>query len=208
MLSDHVKNMHKENHKCNICDNSYDKRWKLEKHLNEHDAAKEFKCDQCDSEFFLKWRLERHVEGHSRTNRKGCHYFNNGKVCPYSDIGCKFRHEMTDKCMNNKFCRILHCQYRHDELDNKLSETQKSVEEFDMFEEGISSNSTAIKDNDALIKLRKDLKDAIEKTRALNNYNEQKELFISITLAENDSLKQNIEALEKRIKMKRKALSQ
>ena len=74
---DHVKAINKENHKCNICDNSFDNRWKIEKHLNEHDAAKEFKCDQCDSEFFLKWRLERHVEGHSRTNRKGCHYFNN-----------------------------------------------------------------------------------------------------------------------------------
>ena len=63
---------------------------------------------------------------------------------------------------------------------------------------GINSNSTSIKDNDALIKLRKDLKDAIEKARSLENDNEEKEIFISRTLAENDNLKKNKEALEKK----------
>ena len=73
---------------------------------------------------------------------------------------------------------------------------------------GINSNSTSIKDNDALIKLRKDLKDAIEKARSLENDNEEKEIFSSRTLAEIESLKQNKEALENRIKRKRKDLSQ
>ena len=81
----------------------------------------------------------------------------------------------------------MHCQYRHDELDDELSETQKL---------------------DALIKLRKDLKDAIEKARTLKNDNEEKGTLISRTLAENDSLKQNKEALERRITMTRKALGQ
>ena len=80
-----------------------------------------------------------------------------------------------------------------------MSETQKVMEEF---EEGINSNSTTIKDNDNLNKMRKDMKVAIEKARALENDNEEKELFISRVLAENDGLKQNIETLEKRIKQK------
>ena len=50
-----------------------------------------------------------------------------------------------------------------------------------------------------LIKLRKDLKDAIEKARSLENDNEEKEIFSSRTLAEIESLKQNKEALENRI---------
>ena len=72
-----------------------------------------------------------------------------------------------------------------------------------MFDEGINFNSTKFKDKDKLVKLRKDLNDAIEKLRALENDNEEKEMFISRTLAENDSLKQNIEALETRKKVKR-----
>jgi hypothetical protein len=61
----------------------------------------------------LKWRLSKHLQTHSSTTTKKCHYFNNGKACPYEDIGCMFAHEHSDVCKFGQGCRNKLCSYKH-----------------------------------------------------------------------------------------------
>ena len=88
-----IKNCHNKTFKCIICDKSFNRRCKLEEHMNEHNTRKDFKCDLCESEFYLYWRFKKHLDGHLDTKRKFCHYFNNQKACLYEEFGCKFKHE-------------------------------------------------------------------------------------------------------------------
>ena len=41
-----------------------------------------------------------------------CHYFNNDKECPFEEIGCKFKHNISPPC-KSEGCNNLLCQYRH-----------------------------------------------------------------------------------------------
>ena len=52
-----------------------------------------YNCTLCDKTFHRKWRLAKHELAHNSLNVKFCHYFNNGKDCPYEEIGCMFKHE-------------------------------------------------------------------------------------------------------------------
>ena len=104
-LKIHIKEMHVKSFKCKSCDKTFDARWKLESHLQiQHETRKMFKCDHCKKEFLLKWRLNQHVRGHKEMNKKFCHYFNNDQICPFDDIGCKFRHDVSDTCNFGKSC--------------------------------------------------------------------------------------------------------
>ena len=148
-LHRHIKQMHHRSYKCRECDNQFDVRWKLENHMKNHDITKEFKCDQCTSEFFLKCRLEQHIRGHSEAFRKSCHYFNNGKNCPFEDIGCKFSHTRTRICKADKNCKITLCQYRHTEqAHTSLKVHGDNSENEEVFEKGIMINSTVIQENE------------------------------------------------------------
>ena len=60
---------------------------------------------------------------------KFCHYFNNGKVCPYDDIGCKFKHKDSDKCKYDKYCNFKLCQYKHTTKTDNLDDTNEQFEE-------------------------------------------------------------------------------
>lgn len=115
LLKQHIGMTHPQSVKCSNCDRTFETRRDLEEHLKEHDIQKEFKCDQCASEFFLEWRLKRHLRGHTDINRKFCHYFNNGKVCPFEESGCKFKHEHSERCFYGLTCVNMLCQYQHDE---------------------------------------------------------------------------------------------
>ena len=112
---------------------------KLEEHLREHDNAEKFKCRLCESEFYSEWRLKKHIEGHQQVNRKCCHYYNNGKKCPFAEIGCKFKHEISYECFHGKGCGFSLCQYRHktqantgeeqkDTIDNKIGTEKENAE--------------------------------------------------------------------------------
>ena len=61
-------------------------------------------------------------------NVKFCHYFNNGKKCPYEDIGCMFNHKVSDTCRYNQFYRNRLCQFRHDNEQNKHSEDENDLD--------------------------------------------------------------------------------
>ena len=82
----------------------------LETHLKTHTEVQTFPWDICGKRFVLKWRLKKHISGHYR--KRYCHFFNNGKACPYEDIGCKFQHQVSPICKVQS-CNITLCQYRH-----------------------------------------------------------------------------------------------
>ena len=44
--------------------------------------------------------------------RDSATFFNNGKVCPFVDIGCKFQHQVSTLCKFQR-CKNNVCQYGH-----------------------------------------------------------------------------------------------
>ena len=58
----------------------------------------ESQFDVCSNEFVLEWRLSKHQIKHRNDTQKKRHYYNNGKNCPYDEIGCMFAHEQSDMC--------------------------------------------------------------------------------------------------------------
>ena len=47
---------------------------------------------------------------------KICHYFNDGKSCPYEDLGCKFKHKVSKECPFQDKCYRKLCQYKHTDM--------------------------------------------------------------------------------------------
>ena len=130
MLRVHITESHPKLFKCQHCEKTFDVRFKLENHLEEHEIQKLFKCQRCESNFFLKWRLEKHVRMHDDANVKCCHFYNNGKVCPYKKIGCQFKHEKAGTCPFIQDCRNKMCQYEHEnveQLDNVFKTQAQEV---------------------------------------------------------------------------------
>ena len=62
----------------------------------------------------IKWRLEKHMNMHrENANLKYCHYFNNIMTCPYSYLGCMFKHEESRACKFKDKCSKDLCQFQH-----------------------------------------------------------------------------------------------
>ena len=59
--------------------------------------------------------VKKHTESHS-VKTKYCHYFNNNLPCPYENIGCKFKHEVSPQCKFESLCNSNLCQFRHSAL--------------------------------------------------------------------------------------------
>ena len=137
---------------CEDCGQSFSRNCDFEKHLDNHQKEKLFECDVCGKRFFLEWRLKKHTGVHLEVTRF-CHYFNNDKPCPYSEIGCKFRHEKAGKC-TFKECKNSLCQYNHkqDEAqENQIKGDENNAEaesinnqnedrDVEIVEEGNNSN--------------------------------------------------------------------
>jgi len=86
-----------QNKKCTECEQSFSKNCELEKHMVEiHGNEKPFSCDMCGKKFFLNWRLKKHASVHEEHTKK-CKYYKHGKICPYSDIGCMYKHEENEE---------------------------------------------------------------------------------------------------------------
>ena len=111
-LTKHIKQSHAKDYKCKICEETFNKSWSFELHSKSHEEIVPFKCNTCDKDFYSKWRLNKHVLSHG-VKGKFCHYFNNGKICPFEEIGCKFKHEISKNCRYDKKCHINLCQFKH-----------------------------------------------------------------------------------------------
>ena len=89
-----------------------------------------YKCEVCEKEFYLEWRYKKHKTVHTEDG-KYCHYYNNGKTCPYEEIGCMYLHAEAQLCLF-KPCRNSMCQFRHDEeietIDEEIESTDEEIE--------------------------------------------------------------------------------
>ena len=112
-LQYHVRTLYPKTIECSVCEDTFDMNWKLEKHMKSHSIDKSFNCDECGMTFFLEWRLKKHKTGHQSKFNKRCHTFNNNKTCPFMEIGCKFLHEASPKCMFGEHCRNNLCSFQH-----------------------------------------------------------------------------------------------
>ena len=61
-------------------------------------------------------------------NIKNCHYYNNSKVCPYEQYGCKFKHNESKNCRYGDKCNLTLCQFKHSPDSKRKSDTRKSFE--------------------------------------------------------------------------------
>ena len=117
------------------CENTFPRFSDLEIHIKvAHEKYQQFHCDICKKRFVLKWRLQKHMKIHSNKNCQPFHYFNNGKMCPFEELGCKFLH------IGSKFCRF------GQECDNKMCPFRHSKES-----EPSEANDTNTKLNDVEI---------------------------------------------------------
>ena len=151
---------------CKVCGKTFDSKKNLDKHIGDCHPF-QIRCQTCacaayfsknsDLEVHLeecnehieiihvtnvtKWRLKKHVKSHADENIKFCHYFNNGKICPFEKLGCMFSHQDSEicyfgvRCMN-KLCQFKHTQNLKDDTEdaqfddlnqkyNELTETDK-----------------------------------------------------------------------------------
>ena len=83
-------------------------------HMKSHNTIKQYSCDQCEQSFYVDWRLDKHKRMHSNSKVTSCHYYNNGKVCPYEELGCKFWHQKSSFCTKKDRCQNHLCQYQHE----------------------------------------------------------------------------------------------
>ena len=114
-LSNHIKGDHPKYYQCKECDHRFKQSSELELHLiTEHSVKKKYSCDVCKSEFVFKWRLQKHIKNHNAAVIKTCHFFNNKKTCPFSKIGCTILHQRADKCKFSENSSMSKCQFRHE----------------------------------------------------------------------------------------------
>ena len=106
-----------EEFKCSECERCFKSEKKLEVHEKTH---QKFECDECDKTFKYEGLLERHVDAvHMDPDYIiYCHYYNNGKECPFGDY-CLYEHDESEKCKYGQACERMKCMYRHDDEDNE-----------------------------------------------------------------------------------------
>ena len=129
-LKDHLSVKHTNVIKCRFCSEIFAETWMLEQHINIH-VEKQFKCEECGQHFHLKWRLMKHTEGHKNTKTKFCNYFNNADKCPFQELGCMFKHEVSPQCKFKSFCNKQRCQFRHKSLLEEVISSSNPLEETD-----------------------------------------------------------------------------
>ena len=78
--------------KCDICEKAFNRNCDFEKHMDEHEADKNFKCDVCDKTFYPQCRIKKHQGNHTEEGVKQCKFYLSKDICPYENIGCKFLH--------------------------------------------------------------------------------------------------------------------
>ena len=118
--------------KCKVCKESFSKNCELENHLvTIHASEKIHACQTCGKTFVLKWRLEKHLGIHQE-NVKTCQYFNEGKECPFEDIGCKFSHNETNVATvvtRNKTTKVISTDSTTVGVNDIFDSTKNNVEE-------------------------------------------------------------------------------
>ena len=91
------------------------------------------------------------------TDRVGhhCHYFNNDKMCPFEELGCKFFHTDSKKCKFGLTCQRM-CPFKHVRVNNnevtetnidnsRIGKNEEDEKNETMADDGLFMTSTAQK---------------------------------------------------------------
>ena len=112
---------------CDQCELTYTSENQLSRHKQKHGK---FSCKECDREFNFEGLLEPHIEVVHKTMKIFCHYFNNGKDCPF-DEQCIFAHEDAKDCLFGNDCERMKCMFKHEEHFQDDGETEDEDSEDD-----------------------------------------------------------------------------
>ena len=125
-LRKHLTEAHPNEFKCTLCKERFKRKCDLELHMeNHHKTEKNYECTICNKSFVLNWRMKKHEEIHTNKVTKKCHYYNNDRFCPFEKLGCKFLHEISEKCKFDRICSKPLCSYKHSNPDSEDSDTDK-----------------------------------------------------------------------------------
>ena len=102
------KNINRARPKCDKCDHKFNSLNELEDHMTTRHEGWIKSCPKCGKDFYSKLRLKYHIEGH-QVKRRRCHYYNNGKDCPFDKLGCKFDHAFSKNCREGLSCEARMC---------------------------------------------------------------------------------------------------
>ena len=106
----------KENFQCKNCDATFRTMTDLRKHRKVHKTDR-YSCENCDKTFVNEDTMEMHNTITHKNVRFYCHYFNNGKQCPFK-TECVFLHEVSKVCKDGKKCERDMCMFRHEVQDD------------------------------------------------------------------------------------------
>ena len=82
------------------------------------------------------------------------HYVNNGKICPFENLGCKFSHINSKMCRNGQLCEQRLCPFRHSEevssgknvMEPNDDATKSNMEDKDISDDSVNFvTSTQVK---------------------------------------------------------------
>ena len=94
---------------CDDCEKVFNEEWKLNAHAKKHTK---YRCEICEKTFKYEDAKAKHNKIVHENMKLYCHYFNNGKNCPFAKE-CVFIHEVSDKCKYGKVCEREMCTFRH-----------------------------------------------------------------------------------------------
>ena len=80
---------------------------------------------------------------HTKECVKFSHYYNNDKLCPFDEHGCKFLHKVSQNCELGKRCKVWLCPRRL--LDKEMDD------HIDRDEEPYSDDEEQFSDNDSFV---------------------------------------------------------
>ena len=145
------KNSKHRSFECDKCEKEFFEEWKLSAHVKTHEK---FKCDQCEKSFTNSDIKKKHVLITHENVKLYCHFFNNGKTCPFADK-CIFLHKDSKFCRYDDLCERDLCMFKHRKkneplseeniiIDNEEGDVDDDKEEDEIDEHDDSSNKTFI----------------------------------------------------------------
>ena len=98
-----------------------------------HHTNIRFNCENCDKTFVNEDTKEMHNAISHKNVRFYCHYFNNGKHCPF-ETECVFLHEVSKVCRYSKNCERDMCMFRHPKEDDTETKNDETVEQSEILD--------------------------------------------------------------------------
>ncbi|XP_055904265.1 zinc finger protein 180 isoform X2 [Eupeodes corollae] len=84
-----IKTTKKQTHICEVCGNTYQRRYCLEAHMRRHRGEKPFECEICKKSFALNFQLTRHMRSHTGARPYKCQYCDR----TFADRSTNVKHE-------------------------------------------------------------------------------------------------------------------